>query len=94
VLASELGDERTEDHFMPMYWGNPSKLEDSDAQAEEWDTVARLPIAMGITRHNGRANYPFADGHAKSMTFSQTWSQTDGSAPSKDYYDPMGGAGE
>jgi len=90
VLASELGDERTEDHFMPMYWGTPSKLEDADAQAEEWDATAGLPIAMGIERHNKRSNYPFSDGHAKSLTFAQTWSQTHGSAPSKDYYDPMG----
>jgi hypothetical protein len=73
-----------------MYWGNPSKLEDADAQAEEWDATAGLPIAMGIERHHKRSNYPFSDGHAKSLTFSETWSQTDGSAPSKDYYDPMG----
>jgi len=94
VLAAELGDERTEDHFMPMYWGTPSRLEDADAQAEEWDASAGLPIAMGIERHNQRSNYPFADGHAKSLTFSQTWSQTNGSAPTRDFYDPIGEVGQ
>jgi prepilin-type processing-associated H-X9-DG protein len=94
VLAAELGDDRTEDHFMPMYWGNPPKLEDADAQTEEWDATARQPIAMGITRHNGRSNFPFADGHAKSMTFSQTWQQIDGSRPTVDAYDPMSEVGQ
>jgi prepilin-type N-terminal cleavage/methylation domain-containing protein len=89
ILAAELADDVSEDHFMPMYWGDPSKLVDSDKQEEQWDAVTQLPKALSIKRHHGGANYPFSDGHAKYMKFEQTWSQQVGSPASKDYFDPL-----
>ncbi len=89
ILAAELADTVSEDHFMPMYWGNPSKPVDADKQDEQWDPATRLPKALSITRHHGGANYPFSDGHAKYMKFEQTWSQQVGSAPTRDYFDPL-----
>ena len=89
VLAAELSDAVREDHFMPMYWGNPAKQTDADLQEEQWDEGLGLPKAVAITRHHGGANYPFADGHAKWMKFVATWVQTPGQAPTVDLYDPL-----
>ncbi len=89
ILAGELDDAVSEDHFMPMYWGEPSRLTDADSQDEQWDPVKRLPKALAIERHHGGANYPFSDGHAKWQPFDRTWSQTRGQPPVIDEYDPL-----
>jgi hypothetical protein len=89
ILAAELNDQVTEDHFMPMFWGDPAKLEDVDKQAEQWDPVAGQPLALVLTRHAIGSNYPFADGHSKHMKFGQIWHQTTGSVADKDWFDPL-----
>jgi prepilin-type N-terminal cleavage/methylation domain-containing protein/prepilin-type processing-associated H-X9-DG protein len=38
------------------------------------DEMNTLYGAIANSRHNGRANYTFADGHAKGYVWSQTWS--------------------
>jgi prepilin-type N-terminal cleavage/methylation domain-containing protein/prepilin-type processing-associated H-X9-DG protein len=92
ILASELDDTISEDHFMPMYWGIPAKLDDADAHEEQWEDATALPKSLAIKRHNGRANYPFADCHAKSLTFNQTWQQTPENPPTRDWFDPQSDA--
>jgi prepilin-type N-terminal cleavage/methylation domain-containing protein/prepilin-type processing-associated H-X9-DG protein len=92
ILASELDDAISEDHFMPMYWGTPSKLDDTDLHEEQWNDATSLPKSLAIKRHNGRANYPFADGHAKSLTFAQTWQQTPDTLSTRDWFDPQSDA--
>jgi prepilin-type N-terminal cleavage/methylation domain-containing protein/prepilin-type processing-associated H-X9-DG protein len=99
-----------EDHFMPMYWGNPPRVMPSgmgDAGAgmggmgsgmddmspamgaDQWDAAAGEPTALAIRRHQGGSNYVFVDGHAKWCRFEQTFSQTAGSPPAVDWYDPL-----
>ncbi|AIE85499.1 DUF1559 domain-containing protein [Fimbriimonas ginsengisoli] len=89
VLGAELADSVDEDHFMPMYWGNPPRLVDSDKQDEQWDAESRLPKALAIKRHHNGANYPLSDGHARWMRFEQTWRQDAGQPPAVDFYDPL-----
>lgn len=92
ILGAELDDSVVEDHFMPMYWGDPSKLTDADLQDEQWDATAQIPKAVAIKRHGSGANYPFSDGHAKNLKFEQTWQQTQGNAPARDWFDPLSDA--
>lgn len=77
------------DHFMPMFWGNPAKVTNSMFQMRQWDLGRRLPRTLWFDIDGKRANYLFADGHAKSHAFEQTWQQTPGLPPSRDWYDPM-----
>lgn len=77
------------DHFMPMYWGNPPRVVDSQMNMMTWDMERRIPTTLAITRHSGGANYVFTDGHAKWHRFEQTWQQTPGQPPTRDWYDPM-----
>src|SRR5205807_130997 len=79
ILVTELTDPVTEDHFMPMFFGNPPKVVDADAQDEQWDMEKAEPKQVAIRRHQGGANYVFAEGHAKYHRFPQTWQQTPGS---------------
>lgn len=77
------------DHFMPMYWGNPSRVADSMMNDRLWDSQKGIPTTLAITRHSGGMNYVFVDGHAKGHRFEQTWIQTPGQPPARDWYDPM-----
>jgi len=89
VLSAELTDEMAMDHFMPMYWGEPSAVASPMIQMRQWDKAARLPKTIQHTRHGGeRANYVFTDGHAGAHPFSDTWEQAPGESPARNWYDP------
>ncbi len=88
IIVAELTDPVTEDHFMPMMFGNPPKVNDPDGMAEQWDMDRAEPKQVAIRRHQGGANYVFAEGHAKFHRFDQTWRQTTGQPPTVDWYDP------
>ncbi|GIV11519.1 MAG: hypothetical protein KatS3mg020_1010 [Fimbriimonadales bacterium] len=96
VFAAELAERHSRtgmlirgDHFMPMYWGNPPRVVDSQMNMMTWDMERRIPTTLAITRHSGGSNYVFVDGHAKWHKFEQTWQQTPGQPPTRDWYDPM-----
>ena len=89
VLSAELTEEMGMDHFMPMYWGDPPAVSNAMIHTRQWDTDTQLPKVIQHTRHAGeRANYVFADGHAEAHPFSDTWSQTLGFKPDRNWYDP------
>jgi len=77
------------DHFMPMYWGTPPRVVDSQMNMMTWDAARGEPTTLAIRRHNGGSNYVFVDGHARWHPFSQTWRQIAGHPPLRDWYDPM-----
>lgn len=96
IFSAELGDRNTKtnavikaDHFMPMYWGTPARVTDMMMNDRTWDSAKQEPTTLAIRRHNNGSNYVFIDGHAKWHAFAQTWQQTPGSAPARDWYDPM-----
>lgn len=76
------------DHFMPQYFGNPSREEHAKFKPLQWDSVAKEPRMVKIRQVQARANYAYADGHGKSTVFSQMWRQTDGQKPTVDWFDP------
>lgn len=76
------------DHFMAMYFGNPSREDHPKFKPLQWDPVAREPRMLKIRQVNGVANYAFADGHGKAVPFLRMWQQTDGQKPSVDWFDP------
>jgi prepilin-type N-terminal cleavage/methylation domain-containing protein/prepilin-type processing-associated H-X9-DG protein len=88
VLVSELSDTWMTDSFEPMYWGNPPKVNDSNMMMMEWDMMNNVPLSTAITRHQGGANYVFAEGHAKWQKFDSTWQQGMSMPPMVDDYDP------
>lgn len=95
VVASELAETNSmtaaaisDDDFEPMYWGNPSRVSMGMGSNTTWDMAANLPTTIALSRHQGSPNYVFADGHAKSQHFAQTWLQKAGSSPTVDWYDP------
>jgi prepilin-type N-terminal cleavage/methylation domain-containing protein len=95
VFAAELaetdldsGAPISDDHFMPMYWGNPPRVMAGMGVSTTWDMTAQLPTTLAVTRHRSYPNDVFADGHAKGVHFAQTWQQTPGSPPTIDWYDP------
>jgi prepilin-type processing-associated H-X9-DG protein len=60
------------------------------AQSRQWDPVDRLPRTIMIDQHHeDLANYVFADAHAKSQRWSDTFRQEPGSPPERDWWDPM-----
>lgn len=75
------------DHFMPMYWGNPSRASVMGTNTL-WNDTIQEPTSLAIRRHQGGSNYVFTDGHAKWLQFTRTFHQVRGSAPDIDYYDP------
>jgi prepilin-type processing-associated H-X9-DG protein len=77
------------DHFMPMYWGTPPRVVDSQMNTRLWDATTGEPTTLAIRRHNGGSNYVFVDGHAKWHRFNQTWQQVPGNPPTRDWYDPL-----
>lgn len=77
------------DHFMPMFWGSPPKVEGGMMGMTQWDMMRHLPRTLWYDIDGQRANYLFSDGHAKNHAFSQTWQQVPGNAPTIDWYDPM-----
>lgn len=89
ILVAELADSVTEDHFMPMMWGDPPKVNDPDGMVEQWDMTTAEPKQVAIRRHQQGANYVFTEGHAKWHRFPQTWQQVPGSLPTVDWYDPQ-----
>jgi prepilin-type processing-associated H-X9-DG protein/prepilin-type N-terminal cleavage/methylation domain-containing protein len=88
VLVAELADEVTEDHFAPMFWGDPSVCIDPEKQKAQWDNQSHLPRTIDLKRHNGGSNYLFIDLHVKKMRFDRLWQQTPGSDPSIDNFNP------
>lgn len=83
----------SEDHFMPMFWGDPPRIDPGmgggiSGGEDQWDAAKQEPTTLAIRRHQGGCNYVFVDGHAKSHRFGATWQQTIGQAPSRDWYDP------
>lgn len=89
IIVAEVADSVTEDHFMPMMWGTPPKVNDPDGMEEQWDADKAEPKQVAIRRHQDGSNYVFSDGHAKWHRFAATWKQTPGNLPSVDWYDPM-----
>ncbi|CUU36883.1 MAG: prepilin-type N-terminal cleavage/methylation domain-containing protein [Armatimonadetes bacterium] len=97
VFSTELAERNSKypnmlirgDHFMPMYWGNPPPVMDMMMNDRLWDATRGIPTTLAITRHAGGMNYVFVDGHARWHRFEQTWRQTPGQPPSRDWYDPM-----
>jgi len=77
------------DHFMPMYWGNPPRVNDPMMNNMLWDSIKSEPTTLAIRRHQGGSNYAFVDGHAKWLLFQQTWRQIPGNPPIVDFYDPL-----
>ena len=73
------------DHFMPMFWGTPAKVPSymggTMVHARQWDAARGLPRSLWHDLDGRRANYLFADGHAKSHRFEETWSQVPGLPP-------------
>lgn len=90
VIAAELAEEMGSDHFMPMYWGDPPAVVHPMMQVRQWDAARERPRVIQHTRHGAlRANYVFADGHAGAHAFADTWRQTPGSSPTRNWYDPV-----
>ncbi|HZP81071.1 MAG TPA: DUF1559 domain-containing protein [Chthonomonadaceae bacterium] len=89
ILVAELADPVNEDHFMPMVWGNPPRVDAPEEAEEQWDVEKAEPKSVAIRRHQGGANYVFAEGHAKWHRFAQTFRQTPGQPPTVDWYDPQ-----
>jgi prepilin-type N-terminal cleavage/methylation domain-containing protein/prepilin-type processing-associated H-X9-DG protein len=89
IVVAELADPVTEDHFMPMMWGNPPKVNDPNGREEQWDADKVEPKQVAIRRHTEGSNYAFADGHAKWLKFAATWQQKAGEPPAIDKYDPQ-----
>jgi len=79
------------DHFMPMFWGDPPAVAEAMNPmvfAVQWDKQTATPNVIEHTRHPGEAaNYIFTDGHAAALGFDETWRQTPGEAPDRDWYD-------
>src|SRR4051812_41469457 len=88
VLVAELSDPVTEDHFSPMFWGDPACYPDPEKQKVQWDSSLQLPRTLALMRHAGGSNYLFVDLHVKKLRFEQLWRQTPGYAPSLDAFDP------
>jgi len=89
VLAAELAEEMGMDHFMPMYWGEPPAVANPMIQMRQWDMATQLPKVIQHSRHSGeQANYMFSDGHAATHEFADTWSQSPGKQPDRNWYDP------
>ncbi len=89
VLAAELVEDLSTDHFMPMFWGDPAAVPNSGMEAMQWDKAKALPKTVMHSRHAGeRANYILADGHAAAHVFADTWRQEPGERPEVDWYDP------
>ena len=89
ILAAELIENANMDHFMPMYWGDPPHEYDAWIQPRQWDMATQLPVKVLIERHTTTANYVFADGHAATHEFADTWHQDQGQKPDLDWYDPL-----
>jgi len=88
IIAAELIEDKAMDHFMPMYWGDPPAVSNGMMQTAQWDAGEQRPKTIIHTRHRGRANYIFTDGHAATHAFADTWQQTPGERPTRDWYDP------
>jgi prepilin-type N-terminal cleavage/methylation domain-containing protein/prepilin-type processing-associated H-X9-DG protein len=79
------------DSRRPLYadvLGQPPRVVDGMMNDRLWDATRGVPTTLAITRHSGGSNYVFTDGHAKWHKFEQTWQQTSGQPPSRDWYDP------
>lgn len=88
IIAAELIENITMDHFMPMFWGSPPRVSSMMAQNAQWDATLKEPKTVMIRRHDPTANYVFTDGHAGVHPFEETWMQSGGSEPEIDWYDP------
>ena len=81
------------DHFMPMFWGDPPRssmaMGGMNMTMMQWNMTNQRPRTLWYDMFRDKANYLFADGHAKAHSFDQTWSQTMGNEPSLDWYDPL-----
>jgi prepilin-type N-terminal cleavage/methylation domain-containing protein/prepilin-type processing-associated H-X9-DG protein len=96
INIAEIATERDRDHFMPMFWGvdsifpgtgmmTPMMVRDNG----EWDSTTNLPASIEMQRHQGAANYSFADGHGARHVFSDTWDIANTSiSRTVDWYDP------
>lgn len=93
IMWSEPVQTVNPDHFMPMFWGDPARVPTYAGgtmfHVRQWDKGRRLPRTLWFDIDGQKANYLFADGHAKNHAFEQTWEQVPGSKPTKDWYDPM-----
>ena len=87
VLIAELANQVTEDHFAPMYWGDPPLRVDADKQVQ-WDSTLQRPKTLDLARHPGASVYLFTDLHLKKMRFESMWSQRMGFPPDVDAFDP------
>jgi len=88
VIAAEIIEDVTMDHFMPMFFGSPPHVANMMMQTAQWEATASVPKTLAFKRHTTTANYVFTDGHAASHAFTDTWQQINGARPTIDYYDP------
>lgn len=81
------------DHFMPMAWGDPSKVDTmfggTMIHMRQWSKQRRLPRTLWFDIDGRAANYLFSDGHAKNTRFEALWQQEPGNPPTVDAFDPM-----
>ena len=78
------------DHLLPQWWGTPPKVvAPGDGNNRRWDSTNRVPRVLWFDMVNDKANYLFADSHAKAHSFGQLWQQVDGEEPSIDWFDPL-----
>jgi prepilin-type N-terminal cleavage/methylation domain-containing protein/prepilin-type processing-associated H-X9-DG protein len=88
VIAAELIEDVTMDHFMPMYFGSPPRVANMMMQSQQWDPSTSLPKTLAFERHTTKANYVFIDGHAASHAFEDAWQQDTAGPPEVDWFDP------
>ena len=87
VLLAELADQVTEDHFAPMYWGEPPVRIDA-AKNIQWNPTLQEPKTLDLMRHPSGSVYLFTDQHAKKTRFGSLWQQRPGSSPDVNGFDP------
>jgi prepilin-type N-terminal cleavage/methylation domain-containing protein/prepilin-type processing-associated H-X9-DG protein len=91
---SKTGEAISDDHFMPMFWGDPARVDPGmggmgmPGSGDQWDMDKQEPTTVAIRRHQDGSNYVFVDGHARWHRFAATWQQTMGQPPTRDWYDP------
>jgi prepilin-type N-terminal cleavage/methylation domain-containing protein/prepilin-type processing-associated H-X9-DG protein len=88
VLIAELAGSYNEDHFAPMFWGDPANCSEPEHHQIQWDDQAHQPKTIDIARHPSGSNYLFVDLHAKKMRFDQLWQQAPGQPAAVDQFDP------
>jgi len=95
ILAELHPDRGGRDHIMPMFWGNNGPVQPGTmammanmARNNGEVDADGNPASVDRFRHEGEANYVFADGHAAAHRIEETWRQSDDGTRLVDWYDP------